>query len=206
MTWTKMLTERHQQLLRQSALPLTICVISLLLQLFEPDSILWSRYERAPIINHEWWRLLSGNFVHLGWEHLLMNLAGLILIWILLGRLLSPTQWLAVIVSSSLAVGLGLLAFNPQLEWYVGLSGMLHGMFVAGLINNIRRGYRLEWLLLIALTAKLIWEQVSGALPGSTELAGGTVIVDAHLYGAIAGLLVSVFIRPKIKQDLGLRT
>jgi len=192
-----MLSERHQQLIRQSVLPASLCLISLLLQFFDPDSTLWLRYERSPIINNEWWRLLSGNFVHLGWTHLWMNLAGLALIWILLGRLLSTAQWLLVIIVSSLAVGIGLLAFNPQLDWYVGLSGMLHGLFVAGLVNNIRRGLRLEWLLLIGLTAKLIWEQYSGALPGSTELAGGLVIVDAHLYGAIGGMLASVFIRPK---------
>jgi rhomboid family GlyGly-CTERM serine protease len=192
-----MWTERYSILIRQGALPLTLIVICLLLQFFEPASSHWLRYERNPIINGEWWRLLSGNFVHLSWEHLLMNLAGLVLIWLLLGRLLTLSQWLAVIVSSSLAVGIGLLAFNPQLDWYVGLSGMLHGMFVAGLVNNIRRGYRLEWLLLLALMAKLIWEQTSGALPGSTELAGGTVIVDAHLYGAISGAVASLFIKVK---------
>ena len=184
-------------LIRRIAVPVAICVAGLVSQLFHPDSTQWLRNERSAIIDGQWWRLLSGNFVHLSWAHLWMNLAGLLLIWMLLGRLLSLGQWLMVITTSSLAVGLGLLAFDPQLDWYVGLSGMLHGMFVAGLINNIQRGYRLEWLLLIGLIAKLIWEQTSGALPGSTELAGGAVIVDAHLYGAISGLLVSLFIKPK---------
>jgi len=194
------LAKHYAVLLQQHALVVVISLICLLLQVFDPVSTQWLRYERDPIIVGQWWRLISGNFVHLSWEHLLMNLAGLVLIWILLSRLLTTTQWLIVILTGSLAVGLGLLAFNPQLDWYVGLSGMLHGMFVVGLINNIRRGYRLEWLLLLGLVLKLLWEQVYGAMPGSTNLAGGAVIVDAHLYGAIAGLLASVFIRPEKKR------
>lgn len=194
------MAKHYAVLLQQHALVVVISLICLLLQVFDPVSTQWLRYERDPIIVGQWWRLISGNFVHLSWEHLLMNLAGLVLIWILLSRLLTTTQWLIVILTGSLAVGLGLLAFNPQLDWYVGLSGMLHGMFVVGLINNIRRGYRLEWLLLLGLVLKLLWEQVYGAMPGSTNLAGGAVIVDAHLYGAIAGLLASVFIRPEKKR------
>ena len=194
MTETRRLDIRN--VLHQAAIPLSICLLCLLLQIFAPYSTEFLRYQRIPIIDGQWWRLLSGNFVHLGWGHLLMNLAGLLLIWLLIGHLLSNRQWLIVILTSSLAVGLGLLTFNPGLDWYVGLSGMLHGMFVAGLIISIRRGYRLEWLLLLGLVLKLAWEQTSGALPGSATIAGGAVIVDAHLYGAVSGLLVGLFIRP----------
>src|SRR5690606_33885017 len=41
------------------------------------------RYERADVLAGEWWRLLSGHVVHLGVSHLVLNLAGLVLIgWI----------------------------------------------------------------------------------------------------------------------------
>jgi len=189
------LFNRHALL--QAAIPLSICLICLLLQVFAPHTTEALRYQRDPIIDGQWWRLLSGNFVHLGWGHLLMNLAGLLLIWLLIGRLLTNRQWLIVILTSSFAVGLGLLLLTPRIDWYVGLSGMLHGMFVAGLINSIRRGYRLEWLLLLGLVMKLAWEQNSGALPGSATLAGGLVIVDAHLYGTIGGLLTGIMLKPK---------
>jgi hypothetical protein len=45
-------------------------------------------------------------------------------------------------------------------------------------------------MLAAVLVAKLIYEQCFGALPFSSVSTGGTVIVDAHLYGALAGALM----------------
>ena len=39
------------------------------------------------IAEGEYWRLLSGHFAHLGYPHLALNLAGLLLVWLLVGRL-----------------------------------------------------------------------------------------------------------------------
>lgn len=178
-------------------IPLGLCAISLTLQIFEPTASDWLRYDRTAIQQGEVWRLITGNLVHLGWEHLLMNLAGLILIGLLYVHTLQTIQWLVVILISSLGVSAGLYLTNPQLDWYVGQSGMLHGLFVAGLIINLRQGMRLEWLLLLGLALKLVWEQTHGALPGSAELAGGAVIVDAHLYGALCGLALGLVLKPK---------
>ena len=189
--------DRLTSILQNSLVPFSLCLLSLLFQVFDPATTEWLRYDRTAIHNGELWRILSGNLVHLGWEHLLMNLAGLILIWLLYGRLLSNQQWLLVVLMSSLAVGVGLYLTNPQLDWYVGQSGMLHGLFVTGLVINLRKGYKLEWLLLLGLIVKLIWEQIHGALPGSAELAGGAVIVDAHLFGAISGIIAGTLLKYK---------
>jgi hypothetical protein len=83
------------------------------------------------------------------------------------------------------------LAFLPAVHWYVGLSGVLHGLFVAGALASLAAGYRAELLLLGLLVVKLAWEQVHGALPGSEGFAGGTVLVESHLFGAIAGLFAA---------------
>ena len=152
------------------------------------------RYDRDAILAGQLWRLLTGHLVHLGGSHLAMNLVGLALIWMLFGRLMSTAAWLATLLASALTVSLGLLVFNPELMWYVGLSGVLHGMFLAGAILSIVSGYRAEILLLGFIVAKLAWEQWVGPLPGSAEVAGGDVVVDAHLYGAIAGVIVALVI------------
>jgi rhomboid family GlyGly-CTERM serine protease len=175
--------------LRRHALPLALALISLLCAaLGEPVTGLL-RYQRDAILAGQWWRLLTGNLVHLGWPHLWLNLAGLLLVWLLFQRALPLRVWLSVALISSLAVGLGLLLFDPNLAWYVGLSGTLHGLFAAGLVASLAAGQRAEWLLLALFLAKLTWEQLVGPTPGTAELAGGNVIVDAHLYGTVGGAL-----------------
>lgn len=146
------------------------------------------RYEREAILGGQIWRLLTGNLVHLGWPHLLLNIAGLGLIWALFGQALGNRAWTVTFVVCATGIGLGMLLFNPGIGWYVGLSGVLHGFFAAGAVaaRNIKHGTKT--LILGLLGAKLLWEQVYGSLPGTTAAAGGNVIVDAHLYGALAGL------------------
>ena len=146
------------------------------------------RYEREAILGGQIWRLLTGNFVHLGWAHLLFNIAGLGLIWALFGQALGNRGWAVTLLVCGLGVGLGILLLNPQIDWYVGLSGVLHGFLAAGAVaeRDIKPGTRA--LILGLLSLKLLWEQVFGSLPGTTAAAGGNVIVDAHLYGALTGL------------------
>lgn len=63
-------------------------------------------------------------------------------------------------------------------------------MFIVGCIYDIKAGRWDAKLLLLIIIAKLTWEQIAGPLPGSEATAGGNVIVDAHLYGAVAGYLI----------------
>ena len=145
------------------------------------------RFDRDAIEAGRWWSLLSGNVVHLGWSHLGMNLAGLALVVALVGERYRARDWLLLIVLCSAAVGAGLLWLNPEVRWYVGFSGTLHGLLVAGSIADLRVWPRSAALLLAGIAAKLLWEQLAGALPGSESVAGGLVVVDSHLYGALAG-------------------
>ena len=159
------------------------------------------RFDRPAIGQGEWWRFLSGNLAHLGWSHTLLNLAGLGLIWGLFAPVFDAHRWLIIMLVSGLGVTLGLWFLNPQLQWYVGLSGLLHGLFVAGAIGAIRRGENREAILLAAIVIKLIWEQTVGPLPGTAEMADGPVIVDAHLYGAVSGALIALCLKPRMWCD-----
>ncbi len=170
----------------------TIVVISLAIALIGDSGNLALRFDRDKIIAHEWWRIFTGNLAHLSWNHLWMNLAGLVMIWFIYAQQLSITKWLINFFVCSIAVGVGLFLFNPELSWYVGLSGTLHGLLMTGIIINITHKERLDFVLFVLVTGKLIWEQWAGALPGSAETAGGPVIVDAHLYGAITGVIMGL--------------
>jgi hypothetical protein len=40
----------------------------------------------------------------------------------------------------------------------------------------------------VAVLMKIMFEQLIGPLPGSEQSAGGDVVVNAHLYGVLAGV------------------
>ena len=152
------------------------------------------RYERSAIAAGDFYRLLTGHFVHLGVGHTLLNAFGLGLVWLLVGGAFSLVGWLAILAVVIVVIDLGFWYLMPALGWYVGLSGALHGLLVAGLVGSLRVR-RWESLILGAvIAAKLIYENVVGPMPGSAEAAGGAVIVEAHLYGAAGGLLGGVLL------------
>lgn len=150
------------------------------------------RWDRAGLTAGEWWRALSGNLVHLGAAHVLLNLVGLGLVWALVGDGLQGGRGLVVITLASAAVGLGLWWGEPGLGWYVGLSGSLHGLLVAGAVVGLRVRRGESSLVLGLVAVKLGWESRVGPLPGTAELVGGAVITAAHLYGALGGLLAGI--------------
>ena len=146
-------------------------------------------YSREGIESGQLWRLATGHFVHLGWTHLLLNLFGLGLVAWLVGHAFNWRQWLTVGVVSIATIDAGFWYLYPELDWYVGLSGLLHGLLAAGLLRGISVRDRESMILAVFVLAKLVWEQVGGPLPGSEATSGGAVIVDAHFYGALGGLL-----------------
>ncbi|MEJ2406495.1 MAG: rhombosortase [Candidatus Thiodiazotropha sp.] len=175
-------------------IPVVIAIFSLCFQLAGDSSLQWLRFDHDAIAAGFVWRLLTGHLVHLGWSHLLLNLAGLFITWALVGESMSNRCWLLLLLFSSLAITSALWFFNPQLHWYVGLSGVLHAMMLGGAIVLFWRGDRGTLILIVLVVIKLIWEQLEGPLPGSEAASGGAVIVDAHLYGAVAGVLFACFL------------
>ncbi len=179
-----------KNLLRSPAYVLAICValLCIALQYAGLDDVL--RFERNEIDQGYWWLLLTGNFVHLGQSHLWMNMAGFALVVALVWSHFSARIWLLIIIFASLVVGLGLWRFNPEVGAYVGFSGTLHGLIIAGCLADLRTYPKSAATLLTLVVAKLAWEQFSGPLPGSESTAGGSVVVDSHLYGAIGGAII----------------
>src|SRR5579859_1101902 len=126
------------------------------------------RYDRVAIGQGAVWRLFTGNFVHLGVGHLLEDMAGLWLLWLLFEDVLSGWRALAVVSTGALAVGCGLYLGDPQVDWYVGISGALDTLWAAGALGLILLGDRFGWMLAGVLVVKLTYEQLFGALPFSS--------------------------------------
>lgn len=143
------------------------------------------RYERSALANFQWWRLVSAHLVHLSWEHVLLNCAGLVLLWALFAREYSPRRWLWIIIASVITIDAGLWFFRPTVDWYLGASGVLHGVLAAGTYAMYRRGETMGAVLLLLLVVKLMYEQHAG----SSLFAGDLPLVpDAHVLGVLGGL------------------
>ncbi|SUI72313.1 rhombosortase [Shewanella morhuae] len=160
-------------------------------------------YNRGAINGGEWWRLVSGNLLHTNQWHLLMNLAGL---WVVLflhhfHYHLKGLSTLFFILC--LFEGIGLYVGYPQLLGYVGLSGMLHGLFVYGAVQDIVRKLRSGYVLLIGVIIKVGYEQLYGASSDVTAMIGARVATEAHLVGLVCGLIcaLAAFITVKLNRS-----
>ena len=179
--------------LKNYLFPLTLSLIMLAVALLPheiKDSLI---FHRQHLIAGEWWRLFSGHLVHLSWQHLLMNIAGLWLIFWLARNRLTTAEWLVALLTSSLLISLALLFFS-NLDWYVGFSGILHGFLILVAYQLIAHKEFEGWFLLLFVLVKIGWEQWQGSSPELEQLIGGNVIIDAHLYGTIAGILIALLL------------
>ena len=159
------------------------------------------RYERAAVLDGQWWRLVTGHLVHADAAHLAWNLAGAALVWWLFGAEYGRLEWLVIVLASAAAIDIAFLGWMPGLDWYVGLSGVLHGCMAAGLAAWLARA-RDPLVLLVAIlfAAKLVFEHWQGPLPFTAGTLALPVVVEAHSYGAIGGLAAALAVRARRRR------
>lgn len=149
------------------------------------------RYDRSAIAAGGWWRLLTAHIVHLDLHHLLLNELGLILMWSLFAQDYDAVEWCVIVSAGALAISSGLWWLSPRVAWYVGASGVLHSVMAAGAAKHLAERAWDRWILLAGLALKLAWEQWAGHEQPS-------VVVDAHLYGALSGFAVGAALSARI--------
>jgi rhomboid family GlyGly-CTERM serine protease len=148
------------------------------------------RYDRAAIGAGQWWRLVSAHAVHADAHHFALNALGLVLVWSLFATEYRAVEWTLIVCLSALAIGLGLWWFDPTLQWYVGASGVLHAVMAGGCVKRIAQRQWDRWILAVGLTLKLVIEQGWQAHGHSMRSGDLPIVIDAHLYGAVAGALI----------------
>lgn len=172
--------------------PLLVFILALLAFIFDQQISDLLIYDRNMIIAGEYWRLLTGHFFHSNGNHFMLNVAAVALLWALHGQYYHVKSYLIIFFVSAVVCSLGILWFAEDIAFYVGLSGVLHGFFVWGALMDIKHHEKTGYLLLIGVIAKILHEQFYGASADVEILIGASVATDAHLYGAIGGLMVFI--------------
>lgn len=161
--------------------------------LFPDTFFLALNLEASKVTQGDVWRLFTGNFVHFGWAHSLMNLAAFMIFAFALANVFSVARFIGLILFCCTTVGAGIYFLNPEYATYAGLSGAIHGFFVAGLLANKRHAFWLNGVFIALLFGKVILEhQTNYQATELQSLLPVEVAYDAHLYGAIAGLIYGI--------------
>lgn len=151
------------------------------------------RYERNLILQGEVWRMLTAHFVHLNLTHLALNLSGWCLFIWLCGHLYKPQQLSLTILWIALGISAALLLFHPEVHWYLGFSGVLYGLLVAGGLQLMLRQERWLGLTLIGfICLKMAWDSYTAQHSYSAQLIGAPVLLAAHWYGMLLGAVASL--------------
>jgi membrane associated rhomboid family serine protease len=125
----------------------------------------------------EWWRLVSGGFLHAGLLHIGMNMYVLYAIGPQLERLLGPLRFLGLYFAALLAGSLGVMLVSPT-DPTLGASGAIFGLLGAAAAYQVANGINLRdsglgMLILINLVI--------------TFAFSGYVSVGGHVGGLIGG-------------------
>ncbi len=173
------------------ALLLACILVFLRFDLSVPTDRLLSNYldagaaTPALVATGEWWRMITANFVHFGFLHILMNGIGIFYLGPRLEFELGLRRFLTLfLVSGTVGLCFALLFLSPD-EMLAGASSGLFGMLGAYMALGIRQG----------VGAMNYFQSPSGRAMGSILLINlvlGLVVRNISLTGHIGGFLAGL--------------
>lgn len=144
--------------------------------------------------------LITGMFLHEGWEHILGNM---VFLWVFgddIEEALGPVKFLAFYLLSGIAASLAFVAFNSDSSApLVGASGAIAGVLSAYLMLRPCAKI-LVFFFCVVVRIKAVYVIGVWALLQIIDLAGKTddqVAYMAHIGGMIAGAVLFLVMRPK---------
>lgn len=173
----------------QVILPLIVVLLSFFALVFNVDNL---HFERDLLLNGELWRGVTSHFLHTNINHFLLNISTVILLWALHGHYYTIVNYSVLFLVCAVTTTFGVYVYSPEITSYVGLSGVLHGVFIWGAFKDIQYKDKTGYVLLIGVVAKVIHEQLFGSSDDIATLISANVAIDAHLWGMIGGIFVAV--------------
>ncbi len=164
-------------------------------------------------VGHEYWRLITGGFLHAGFLHIAFNMYLLYILGQMLEPALGSVRFGALYLASLLAGSFGALLVTPN-SYTVGASGAVFGLMAVAFVEQRARGIDpfqsgIGGLILINLVFSFVLSNISvgghigglvgGAaaalalhaaerrrLPLAASLAGPALVAVVSVLGAIA--------------------
>jgi rhomboid family GlyGly-CTERM serine protease len=149
-------------------------------------------YDRRAVLAGEWWRMLTGHWVHFSSQHFLYDTAAFgIAGWMIEKRGHRNFGWLCAI--APFAISGTMLVCNPQLQICGGLSGLAIAAVVFLALNGLEESGAWRCICASTLTlctAKLIGEEITGRFFVLHTQTGFTLVPSNHIAGAFTALVV----------------
>lgn len=164
-------------------------LVMVCLQIIDSQSF---RFQQDWVQQAEFWRVITAHWIHFNWQHLLLNGLGLVLCVAIARPAWSIGRW--IVYNLLLAIGISMLFtwLNPELDWYVGYSGVLFGVFLMSAIELFKTERIIALLLGIGVCSKVVLEQTSSLVVTTNDFIGVPVIIDAHLYGLLLAVVIAL--------------
>lgn len=151
-------------------------------------------FDREQISSGQIWRVYTGNWVHFGLAHTMMNFIGMLAIAALVYWQRHDRYWWLAMALIPVCVGLGLY-YDSQLNYYRGFSGAAYGILIIGFILEWRYNRLVMSIAIAILLGKIIQEQIPGYdINYMRDQIGVSVAVKAHFWGVVSGSVCALII------------
>ncbi len=148
--------------------------------------------DRQRVLSGEMWRIWTGHLVHTDMSHLSLNILAALVIYFAFFSKIKSGELLAASFVFTALISVAMLRIYPGLDWYNGLSGLLHALAACFSIRMVSNGDRVYWAGLGIVWLKVLVETTRANLGYEYLIGDMTVITEAHLIGASIGTITAV--------------
>lgn len=148
-------------------------------------------FDRQQVLSGEIWRIWTGHLVHTNISHFALNIVAAIIIYFTFFTRIKSGELLLYGSVFATLISVTLLCIHPSLDWYNGLSGLLHALVAYFSVRLARDEDKIFWAGLVIIWMKVLVEAIR-AHSGYENLVGDmTIITEAHLLGAFFGTVTA---------------
>lgn len=163
----------------------------------------WSFQPQRILKDGEWYRLLTAGLIHTGWWHLLFNMITLYFFGPEIERILGTVRFVLLYVGAEMAAHGLTLYLHRATPGYaaVGASGAISGVIFGYCLfypfNELYVFFIPVGIPAVIFAVLFVVLSISAAQQHSHGLLG-RVAHEAHLGGAVGGLLMTILLEPRV--------